>query len=154
MVRNNLSAVVLKLNKTRLLGIVVGLAGITGAYYAWASLRASRSVDGRTEQNVLRLSWRLAIYAQMHGHLPSSLADLGGGESASVSASPFGKGYVYQVLGKNKFRLCATFKSQSEQFSQYPGKVFYGDPVTHNYGFWVHGEGVQCLDRVVPITRE
>lgn len=141
----------MKLSRRGLLAIIIGV--ILGGYYAWIALIVPRSMDERTEENIMKLSWTLAIYTEIHGHLPASLSELGKEKNGPVSIDPMtGKWYEYQVVGKSEFRLCATFNLPSERYSKSPAKAFYGDPVTHDYGFWAHGEGVQCLDRAVPLV--
>lgn len=129
------------------------IAVLMASFYFYVRNRGDgvASIDKRRAQDVLSLSWRIVFFDKMNQRLPASLSELNENGKWPVPADPVTSvPYSYTVLSSNSFELCAIFDSSSKSNVKDSEAIYYGDPVVHNYGYWIHGKGRRCLNRVIP----
>lgn len=132
-----------------LAGFIFGFViyGATRVY----EIRAAHAEDRRVSRNVLMVSWRISQYFHIVGRLPRGLNDIRSKFGSLPKEQAQGEGIIYRPLEFDRFRLCAMFHMKSPEFSNNGSVVKYGDPVTHGYGKWIHGAGLQCIDKTLKI---
>jgi hypothetical protein len=119
-------------------GGVAMLAAVVAGLSLLGSPEHQRAVrlDDRRVSNLRTLSTLIGSELDRKKALPSSLASLDMGGNASrdpVTGVP----YRYEAIGKNAFRLCATFDAASEGEDRTPRAA----------NAWVHAAGPQCFTR-------
>jgi hypothetical protein len=129
--------------------VILVLAG-----FYFANEQKQHTLDEQRAHDVLSLSWRIVEYDHIIGVLPTSLEKVAENDKEEIPRDPEdGQPYEYKRIGKKTFRLCAVFSRQSNNFPTVGSRALYGDPITHGYGTWSHGQGRQCIDRTVPNYR-
>lgn len=106
------------------------------------SLQRQRKLDARRIDDLRNITRHIETYWQRHKSLPTNLVMLSSEPGSvniftdPVTATP----YVYVPTGKTKYKLCATFGTDSSNEESQP---YYG------LGIWSHKKGYQCFDQVL-----
>ncbi|WP_226468689.1 hypothetical protein [Luteimonas panaciterrae] len=116
------------------------VAAVAGAVAVMGSPAAQREIrlDQRRARDLDEVANTVRAYAKKHGQPPPDLGTLTRQPGAHLDiADPVdGTPYVYSTDGKDNFRLCAHFTTDT-------AKTRDVDWVARN---WEHGAGKQCFD--------
>ncbi len=95
-------------------------------------------LDELRAQDLAMLERAVNAYARAHGGLPADLDTAALDRAALKTRDPqSGAQYVYEILGTDRYRLCATFTGSSA-----------GDERMPFTAGWPHGPGRTCFERV------
>lgn len=99
--------------------------------------RAAR-IDDRRVDDLQALDLAIRMYAEKNGALPSDLATLASepGRKLPLQEPEQGAPYEYRATGKDAYRLCAVFTTDTAETRSAPVR-----------GEWAHGKGRTCFDR-------
>ncbi|MET0891939.1 MAG: hypothetical protein ABWY01_00030 [Pseudoxanthomonas sp.] len=120
---------------------VVVVAALIGAMLVMgspASQRESR-LDRKREQDLARISMLISTRVQAGKPLPASLVALANepGVRLAIGDPQTGAPYGYETTGRDSYRLCAVFTTDTAQES---GRGWIDQE-------WLHGQGRHCFDR-------
>lgn len=125
-------------------GVVV-LATIIAAIATMGSPSTQRDIrmDERRIGDLERIVRAIERYDERHQGLPPDLATLASepGQNLAIADPVDGVRYGYEVVGDDRYRLCAQFETDTGKL---PGN---GRPRVDED--WLHGRGRQCFDRKI-----
>ena len=128
---------------------VVVVATLVAAFMQMRSPSAQRDVtlDQRRVQELERIGFAIDAYVTLHDTLPPDLATLAAqpGTALPQRDPVSGEAYVYEPLRADRYRLCATFATDTAE----TGEALRESPRQS----WAHGAGHQCFERVAAPQR-
>ena len=121
---------------------VVVVATLVAALAVMRSPSAQRQVtiDQRRVQELMQLAYAVDAYSNLHDQVPPDIATLANapGNVLRLADPVSGAAYRYEPNGKDRYRLCATFATDTAD----TGDFMYA-PTTD----WTHGAGDHCFER-------
>ncbi len=127
--------------------------GIIAGFVVAGSPEAQRfnRFDEQRVQDLQTIQWQIVSYWQAKQKLPANLAELT--DSISGFKAPVDPetqaGYEYQPVNATSFKLCTTFKTDSQDMESPNGPR----AVDSSYGIrssnWAHAAGYVCFDRTI-----
>lgn len=130
------------------------IVAIVSGFFVMGSPAKQRAVrlDEQRIQHLVRIQNEVIAYWQDKEALPASLEDLSDSLSSFESpADPItDKAYVYEVADELRFRLCATFETESTESPVEYDYYYYSSAVQSN---WTHGSGYSCFERTIDPER-
>jgi hypothetical protein len=119
-------------------------AAVSAGLWALGSPATQRQqrLDATRIEDLTVIERAIATFAGLHKSLPHDLPSLARepGFSVRIDDPESGAPYAYEILDTNTYRLCATFKTRSEDAAPYRA---YG-PAT--FTAWAHATGRQCFN--------
>jgi len=105
------------------------------------SEQRQQRLDAIRIEHLQRIEQQVQSYAKLHRQLPESLEALGKelGYAVPPSDPESGRPYTYELLSRDRFRICATFATSSYTHQEMDNP--FGARI------WAHRAGVQCFDR-------
>ena len=134
-------------NRRSLVGWILGVAAVVVAIATIAAAisvmgtpgeqRAARFDDRRVD-DLEALDLAIRMHAEKNGALPRDLATLARqpGRQLPLQDPETGTPYEYRATGKDAYRLCAVFTTDTAEARSAPLR-----------GEWAHGVGRTCFDR-------
>lgn len=123
-------------------GVAVAASIITGVVVI-GSPRTHRQqqLDALRIEDLQRIQQLVAGYSRVHRRLPENLEVLAQepGFTLPTADPESGAPYVYELVGRDTFRLCATFRIASDRQ--------HGTGDALDGGMWAHPSGRQCFER-------
>lgn len=139
--------------RARPLGIAVAtvvVLTIVGGFLVIGSPATQREyrLDEQRVNGLTELQYRIVSVYQETGALPTTLAEVEGGQGYEVPGDPeTGADYGYRVTGPLSFELCATFSRATRTRD---GQPLYG--YANPFDNWVHPAGDHCFERTIDPT--
>jgi hypothetical protein len=97
----------------------------------------ARRLDDRRLEDLRGTAAAVDLYWTRNGRLPRSLEELPPelGPAAATRDPETGEAYVYEIIGDDRYRLCATFERDSSAEAWGPRR-----------DFWAHPAGRHCFE--------
>jgi len=132
---------------------VVSVVVVMGFWVAGSPFQERlRKFDERRVQHLQQIQYEILEYWRSKGVVPSDLTALNDDlRGFRLPSDPRGVKYEYNVLGPEKFALCATFELGSEYSKPKKGFVSY-DGFTDSE-IWNHSAGRVCFERTIDRDR-
>ncbi len=136
--------------------IVIGVVAIVVVAGLWLigspAKERMRKIDERRVQHLQQIQSEILEYWRSKGVIPSELNVLNDDlRGFRVPSDPRGAEYEYNILGSEKFALCAVFELGSEYSKMNRALVPHGgfsDPE-----IWDHAAGRVCFERTIDKDR-
>lgn len=134
--------------KTLLVAATVVVVAVLGvSLWAVGSPAAQRDLrmDQRRVDDLVRLDSAVERYWKQHRSLPADLEKLSRvpGQRLTLQDPARGPGYSYERTDTVKYRLCATFVTDTADLEARRGNA---------RSEWLHAAGLQCFDRRIDDT--
>lgn len=108
-----------------------------------------KRIDEQQVQDLNDMQWRIQDYYNLNGKLPGGIDEIYAGLEAP-EANEGRAPYEYNILGDDRFELCAEFAEESTKDSLSVARpvVFEGEVLKNPYN-WDHGAGRWCFERAL-----
>ncbi len=124
---------------------LVVLATVIAAIATMGSPSTQREIrfDERRVDDLRRIADAIDNHAERRAGLPPELATLASepGRDLAIVDPVHGAPYGYEVVGDDRYRLCAVFTTDTGQ-TPHGARLGVGDE-------WLHGRGRHCFDRKI-----
>ena len=139
--------------------IIILAASLVAGFFIVGSPKEERlrRFDEQRVQNLQNLQEEIISFWMNKGKLPANLSDLKNDITGFYPPidPENGSQYVYEIVGSEKFKLCATFNlpslSQEERLG-FPQNVKIAQPYPMGNYYnqnWNHGMGYVCFERTI-----
>lgn len=145
-------------SKPKLLALIVSAVILASIIYGFfliglPSSQRARRFDEQRANNLSVIQSEIINYWQQKGELPQSLNVLRSQITGFVPPTDpeTAQQYEYMTIGQSSFKLCAVFKTSSNESGPMPMRVMPAVPENWAYPQqnWSHGTGRVCFDRTI-----